>query len=82
MDVSITQFRKGIFEFVNQALAGGEVWVTYKGNRLRITPEVKPGSRLSRITPLEVVNPDLSIMDNSSLQEEMERAWERDWATL
>ena len=82
MNVTITQFRKEIFELVNQALHGDEVWVTYKGNRFRITPEIKPGGRLSQITPLEVINPDLSITDNSSLQEEMERAWEDDWATL
>lgn len=82
MEVSITQFRRNLFDLVNQALEGKEVWITHKGRRLRIAPESKPGSRLSRITPLEVVNPEFSKLDRPSLLEEMTRAWEKDWADL
>jgi hypothetical protein len=35
-----------------------------------------------RITPLDVINPNQLIMDNFSVQDEMERVWESDWATL
>ena len=86
MEVSITRFRREIFDLVNQALDGSEVWVTHKGRRLKIAPEINPGDqpirRLGRITPLEVINPDAPESKAHSLQEEMVRAWERDWVTL
>lgn len=85
MEVSITQFRRNMFDLVNQAMDGSEVWVTHKGRRFKITPDNRPSSRLGRITPLEVINPespDLNGPSNPSLLEEMARAWERDWSTL
>ena len=82
MEVSITQFRQNIFDLVNQALAGSEVWVTHKGRRFKIVPDNQPGSRLDRITPLEVINPEFPELSTASLQEEMVRAWESDWSTL
>lgn len=82
MDISITQFRRNLFELVNSALEGNEVWIKHRGARLRIAPEREPGSRLSRVTPLDVINPDASALQDSSMQEEMARAWERDWSTL
>jgi len=82
MEVPITRFRQDIFELVNQALEGNEVWVTHKGHRLKIAPEDAPASRLSRITPLEVINPEWPELNEVSLQDEMVRAWESDWATL
>lgn len=81
MEVSITKFRQDIFDLVHQALNGGEVWVTYKGRKFRIAPEGAPASRLERITPLQVLNPDAS-QNESSLLEEMTRAWEQDWSSL
>ena len=55
MEVPITQFRRDIFSLVNKALEGDEVWVTHKGRRVKIVPEGKPVSRLSRITPMQVM---------------------------
>jgi hypothetical protein len=82
MEVSITQFRRDIFELVNQAMGGSEVWVVHKGRRFKIAPEHGSGSRLSRITPLEVINSESPESDATSMQEEMTRAWEKDWSTL
>ena len=82
MEVSITQFRQDIFDLVNQALEGNEVWVSYKGRRFRIAPENQPASRLERLTPLEVVNPETEQLNDPSLQQEMSRAWEKDWSEL
>ena len=82
MEVSITQFRRNIFDLVNQALEGSELWVTHKGHRFKLTPEKKTGGRLSRITPLEIINPKFSKLNDSSLLAEMTRAWEKDWADL
>jgi antitoxin (DNA-binding transcriptional repressor) of toxin-antitoxin stability system len=78
MEVPITQFRREIFSLVNQALEGNEVWVTHKGRRLKIVPEGKPVSRLSRITPMEILVPGTNLEDDSWKQEMM-REWERKW---
>jgi hypothetical protein len=79
MEVSITQFRREIFSLANQALDGAEVWFTHKGRRLKIVPEGKPVSRLSRITPMEVIHYAEGGLENTGLLEEMTRAWEADW---
>ncbi len=79
MEVPITQFRREIFTLVNQALEGSEVWIKHKGRRLKIVPEGKPVSRLSRITPMDVINYAEGGLENTGLLEEMTRAWEADW---
>jgi len=79
MEVPITQFRREIFSLVNQALDGAEVWVTHKGSRVKIVPEGRPVSRLSRITPMDVINYAEGGLENTGLLEEMTRAWEADW---
>ncbi len=80
MEVPITQFRREIFSLVNQALDGQEVWFTHKGRRLKIVPEGEPVSRLSRITPMDVINYAEGGLENTGLLEEMTREWEADWA--
>ena len=86
MEVSITQFRRDIFSLVTQALDGSELWVTHKGRRLKIVPEGKPISRLSRITPMEVmVDPNFDMNDpafKAEMLADMEREWQKDWAGL
>ncbi len=82
MEVSITQFRKNIFDLVNQALDGREICVTHKGRRFRIVPDIPAVSRLSRITPLEVINPEFMEPNDPHLLVEMTRAWEKDWVDL
>jgi antitoxin (DNA-binding transcriptional repressor) of toxin-antitoxin stability system len=86
MEVPITQFRRDIFSLVNQALDGGEVWFTHKGRRLKIVPEGQPVSRLSRITPMEImVDPTFDMNDpafKAGMLAEMEKGWESDWSTL
>jgi prevent-host-death family protein len=82
MEVSITKFRREMFDLVNQAMAGADIRVVHKGKRFRIVPELKPSSRLSRITPLEVLNPESPSNAESDLLKEMTRAWEKDWADL
>jgi hypothetical protein len=86
MEVSITQFRREIFSLVNQALDGAEVWVSHKGKRFRIAAENQPTSRLSRITPLAILNPEAPALNDPDLKAdqmaEMEKAWESDWSAL
>ena len=77
MEVPITQFRQKLFDLVNQALDGKEVWVSHKGRRLRLVPEHAP-SKLSRITAMQIIVPGADIEDKS-WKEEMTREWERKW---
>ncbi len=86
MEVPITEFRRQIFSLVNQALEGEEVWFTHRGRRIKIVPEDQRGSRLSRITPVEIINPEAhDLLDAARKAErmaEMEKAWESDWKSL
>ncbi|MGD0902223.1 MAG: hypothetical protein ABR924_04695 [Terracidiphilus sp.] len=94
MEVPITQFRREIFSLVNQAFDGSEVWITHRGRRLRIVPEGRSASRLSRIVPMEILNPEALDLAGSAgdagLQAEVEaepmaemkKAWESDWFVL
>jgi antitoxin (DNA-binding transcriptional repressor) of toxin-antitoxin stability system len=77
MEVPITQFRQKLFDLVNQALDGKEVWVSHKGRRLRLVPEHAP-SKLSRITPMQIIVPGADLEDDS-WKAEMMREWERKW---
>jgi antitoxin (DNA-binding transcriptional repressor) of toxin-antitoxin stability system len=94
MDVPITQFRREIFSLVNQALDGSEVWITHRGRRLKIVPEGWPASRLSRIAPMEILNPEalngtssagdagVRAETKTETMAEMKKAWESDWFVL
>jgi antitoxin (DNA-binding transcriptional repressor) of toxin-antitoxin stability system len=82
MEVNITQFRKDMFELVNKAMAGGEVWVTHRAHRFRLAPDGEPVSRLARIAPLEVTNPTAPKSAEDAKLNDMRAAWERDWSEL
>lgn len=79
MEVPITQFRREMFTLINKALDGNEVWVSHKGRRVKLVPEGQAANRLSRITPMEIVNYGEGGLENTGLLEEMTRAWEADW---
>jgi antitoxin (DNA-binding transcriptional repressor) of toxin-antitoxin stability system len=77
MEVPITQFRRKLFDLVDQALDGKEVWVSHKGRRLRLVPEHAP-SKLSRVTQLDVIAPGVDI-DDDSWKAEIFRKWVQKW---
>jgi antitoxin (DNA-binding transcriptional repressor) of toxin-antitoxin stability system len=81
MEVSITQFRRNLFELANKAIAGDEVWVTHKGTRFKLAPE-KPASRLSRVTQMDLINEDGPGLEDESWKEEMRLEWEKDWENI
>jgi antitoxin (DNA-binding transcriptional repressor) of toxin-antitoxin stability system len=86
MDVTITEFRRQLFSLANQALDGEEVWFTHKGRRIKIVPEGQSASRLSRITPVEIINPEMPNLNDAArkteMLSEMEKAWKKDWESL
>jgi hypothetical protein len=77
MEVPITQFRLKLFDLVNQALEGKEVWVSHKGRRVRIVPEDAP-SKLSRVTPMDIIAPGVNI-DDDSWKTDLMSDWEQKW---
>ncbi len=79
MEVTITEFRRNLFNLVEQAMNGVELHVTHKGKRFTIQPDGPVPDRLSRITPLDFIIGDL---DDRPDKEEMRRAWEKDWEDL
>ncbi len=81
MEVTISRFRRDLFTLVEAALNGEEITFTHKGIHFKVTPEVET-SRLSRLTPMQVINPRKPDLEARDLIHEMERAWERDWAKL
>jgi antitoxin (DNA-binding transcriptional repressor) of toxin-antitoxin stability system len=85
MEVPITQFRQKLFQLVEEAMDGREVWVRHKGRRVRIVAEDAP-SKLSRLTPLQVLNPsDFDVSDakfKAQMLGEMQKEWEKDWEKL
>jgi antitoxin (DNA-binding transcriptional repressor) of toxin-antitoxin stability system len=81
VEISITEFRRDLFAFVARAQAGESVIVLHKGNRFRLIPETPP-NRLSQLTPMQVIDPEVSEAAEQQLQEEMRQAWEQDWDSL
>lgn len=77
MELSITEFRRNLFSVVQKAMDGADVWITHKDRRFRIVPEGVP-SKLSRITPMQIVAPGVDLEDNS-WKEKLMRNWERKW---
>ena len=77
MEVTITQFRQKVFELVEQALEGKEVWVKHKGRRVRIVPE-HPVDKLSRITPMQIIVSSADLEDDS-WKAAMMRDWDQKW---
>ncbi|MGA2589288.1 MAG: type II toxin-antitoxin system prevent-host-death family antitoxin [Bryobacteraceae bacterium] len=85
MKVTISDFRKNLFKLVDQALDGEDVEVVHRGRTIRLVSEIR-GSKLDRLTPAEIFNPDLSEEEQArasrELFAEIEREWEKDWAEL
>ena len=79
MELSITEFRRNLFSVVQKAMEGDEVWVKTQGRRFRIVPEGKRPDKLSRITPMQIINEAAGGLENTGLLEEMTREWEHDW---
>jgi len=85
MQVTISDFRKNLFHLVDEALKGAVVKVVYKGQTIRLVLE-NPGSKLDRLTPVQISNPGLSREDHAraskQLATEMQFELECDWAEL
>jgi antitoxin (DNA-binding transcriptional repressor) of toxin-antitoxin stability system len=65
---------------VDTALHGEPVEFTHKGQVIRLVPEQK-SSKLSRLTPMQIVNPRTPDLKDAkrALLAEMEKEWTKDW---
>jgi len=80
MKVTITELRKNLFTVVDTALHGERVEFIHKGQVIRLVPDQK-SSKLSRLTPMQVVNPRTPDLKEAkrTLLAEMEKEWTKDW---
>ena len=78
--VTITDLRKNLFQIADLALQGQPVEFTHKGQVIRLVPD-KKHSKLSRLTPMQIVNPRTPDLQEAKqvLLAEMEKAWTKDW---
>lgn len=82
MEVTISQFRRDLFQLVERSAQGEPLYVTHRGRRFRVVPETPPPTGLDSLTPLQIVNPNAPDLDDPGWKEEMIREWESDWAGL
>jgi hypothetical protein len=86
MKPSITEFRGNLFKLVDKAIAGEQVEFVHKGVTIRVTAVEVESTKLERLTPKQIVNPDLSEEEHQAaekkLHAEMLAEMERDWAEL
>ena len=78
MQITATGLRKNLFGVFERAKRGEEVLVSHKGDRFRIVPEIA-GSKLGRITPLQVLNPEWTASDDERTKKQMWDEIEADW---
>jgi antitoxin (DNA-binding transcriptional repressor) of toxin-antitoxin stability system len=80
MAVNITEFRRNLFQLVDQALEGKSIEFIHKGVVFKVIPQT-PASKLSKLTRETVVAPDAN-RDTGDLLKEIEAEWEKDWSEI
>lgn len=84
MAVNITEFRKRLFQFADQALHGETIEFIHKGVVFKVLPSAKT-SKLSRLTSETILAPGIdpdTDSDSTDLLKEMEAEWEKDWSKI
>jgi antitoxin (DNA-binding transcriptional repressor) of toxin-antitoxin stability system len=87
MKVTITEFRQNLFKLVERVVAGETVEFVHQGTTVRlVVPEGGTTSKLDRLTPRQITNPDLTQNQHRAaekkLQAEMWAEIEKDWAEI
>jgi len=80
MPVSITDFRRNLFQLAEKALHGEAVQFIHKGVVFKVVPE-QAAFKLARLTRENVIAPGVSL-DASDLFKEMEEEWQKDWSEI
>jgi len=87
MKVTITEFRKNLFKLVEKVIAGESVEFVHQGTTIRlVVPEGSNSSKLDRLTPRQIANPEMSEKDHQAAQRQMQAEMlteiEKDWAEI
>ncbi len=80
MEITATHLRKDLFQVMEQAKLGEEVFITHKGSTFQLVPE-KQISKLDRVTPMAGFDPDVTDGDWERGKLEMQAEWEAKWET-
>jgi antitoxin (DNA-binding transcriptional repressor) of toxin-antitoxin stability system len=81
MQINASTFRRELFSVIERARQGEEVLLTHKGDRYRLIAEDSP-SKLDRLTPMQVFNPDSSEADEERMKAETYTEWLKSWDEL
>lgn len=86
MKVTITEFRKNLFQLVEKAIAGESVEFVHMGTTIRLTVPEDRSSRLDRLTPRTITNPEMTEKQQRAaerkLRAEMLAEMEKDWESI
>ena len=84
--VTITEFRKNLFQLVERAIAGESVEFTHQGKTIRLVIPEGSSSRLDRLTPRQITNLDMTEKQHRvterRMQAEILAEMEKDWAEI
>ena len=78
--VTVTEFRKNLFQLVERALNGELIEIVHKNRTIRLAP-AEPKSKLSRLVRRDTLNCAPEELEQAiRLQDdEMRRRWEQKW---
>jgi antitoxin (DNA-binding transcriptional repressor) of toxin-antitoxin stability system len=86
MKVTITEFRKNLFKLVEMVIAGEPVEFTHRGTTIQLVVPGGPSSRLDRLTPRQITNPDMTEKQHRAAERKMQAEilaeMEKDWAEI
>jgi len=82
MKVTITEFRRDLFKLVKRVIAGDTVEFVHDGVTIRLVVPEGQSSRLDRLSPRVITNPDVPEEAEQKLKAEMLAEMEKDWAEL
>jgi antitoxin (DNA-binding transcriptional repressor) of toxin-antitoxin stability system len=86
MKVTITEFRKDLFKLVEKVIAGESVEFVHQGTTIRLVVPEGRLSKLDRLTPRQISNPEMSDeepqVSEQKMRTEMLAEIESDWADI
>jgi antitoxin (DNA-binding transcriptional repressor) of toxin-antitoxin stability system len=84
--VTITEFRQNLFKLVERVIAGESVEFVHQGTTIRLVVPEGPISKLDRLTPRQITNPDMTEDEHRAAERQMRNEilsdLENDWADL
>ena len=85
--MTITEFRTNLFRLVERVIAGESVEFVHHGITIRlVVPEDSSSSRLDRLTPAQISNPEMTAAQRRSAGRKMDAEigaeLEKDWAEI